>query len=428
MKRTSLSLLAAVGATMVPMTASAQTPVAATPVVATPAPAVAPAATPVATPSTGSAAPFAPVTDAILQDNPAAQGSISSVLSIPHRWADKRVAVFQWSGASNVLAYGTLDNYFAGFRTDSSRGTLTGGYTTPLWGAGLTINFGKQWRTTSDSIDGVYQANNESGETLVADGFAVLGSYKLDDIHLSGNIAWRTAALNDSTWTTSPAVPAGQDRKRFTYSSRFNRISATVGARTYVTGDEGFAWRASATFGDLYLRPSKSRLPAEDSAFENVDIYETRVVGQVGYRFAAPNKSQLNVGLNSEFNMANGKPSDITHAQVNAIDSVDYVWSLSLRPNASILLPIAERWTLLGGAGLSVVYASNDEVAGEEEEVNSSLVSQSPSGNVGLRYAKDIWAVEAQVSSDFLSNGPFFLSGDETANPLAQFALTVNLK
>jgi hypothetical protein len=428
MKRTSLSLLAAVGATMAPMTASAQTPVVATPA---PAPAVAPVATPVATaatPSTGSAAPYAPVTDAILQDNPAAQGSLSSVLSIPHRWADKRVAVFQWTGDSGVLAYGTLDNYFAGFRTASNRGDLTGGYTTPLWGAGLTINFGKQWRTTSDSINGNYVANNESGETFVADGFAVLGSYKLDQIHLSGNVAWRTASLNDSTWTTSPVPPPGQDRKRYTYSSRFNRISATLGARTYVTGDEGFAWRASATFGDLYLRPSKSRLPAEDSAFENIDIYETRIVGQVGYRFAAPNKSQLNVGFNSEFNMQNGKPSDITHDTLNQIDTLDYAWSISLRPTASILLPIAERWTLLGGAGLAIVYGANDVVAGDEEFVRSRLLTQAPTGNVGLRYAKDIWAVEAQVSSEFLTNGPFFLSGDGTANPLAQFALTVNLK
>lgn len=436
MKRTSLYILAAAAASMAaPAPAPAPAPVVATPA---PAPVVEPApvaayTAPVATVGTGSAAPYAPVTDALLQNNPAAQGSLSSVLSIPHRWADKRVAVFQWSGARNVLAYGTMDRYFAGFSTDSTRGTLTGGYTTPDWAVGLAVNFGKQWANATDTLNGTYVVNNEQSKTLVADGFAILGSYKLDDIHLWGKASWQTIA-NDSSWTDTSMVNGAV--KRITFSNRFDRIGVTLGARTYVVGEEGFAWRTSVGIFDNYLRPSGTALAPADSEYENSDVYDFVVKGEAGYRFAAPGKSQLTVGLNTQFNMTNGQPSDVIEPTVNRLDSVDYVYAISLRPNASLLLPLNERWVLLGGAGLEVAYGAIDYFVGDDEGKLSYLTSAAPTGNVGLRYAKDIWAVEAQVGSNFLTNGPYFLSGTPSGDPanqagagvLAQFALTVNLK
>lgn len=431
MKRTMFAFTALAGAAFA---APAPAPVAPAPApVAPPAPvyyAPEPAPAPAAAPGT---APYAPVTDALLQNNPAAQGSISSVLSIPHRWAEKRVAVFQWMTGNNALAYGTMDNYFAGFQAGTQRGDLTGGYTTTLWAAGLKVNFGKAWRATSDSVNGNFQGNQEANGTMIADGFELLGSYNMDPYHLSGAFVWRTIE-NSGSWQTASAT-AGE---RNTYSNRYDSIGIRLGARTYVTEQEGFAWRAGMTLFERYLRPSGSdTIPgsggitvsaAQDSSYEKTEVYDFALTGDVGYRFATANNSMFNVGLNSAFTTTNGKPDAGLTNTITAHDYVDYTWTLRTRPNLGVLLPIFERWTLLGGAGLDVAYTSTDAVRGEDEVKISSLTTAAPTGSLGVRFAKDIWAVQAQVSNDYLSSGPYFMSGDSTAGALVQFALTVNLK
>lgn len=426
MKRSMFAFAALAGTVLA---APAPTPVAAP----APAPAMPVASTytaeptPATAPEAASTAPFAPVTDGLLQNNPAGQGSISSVLSIPHRWAEKRVAVFQWSGdaASNGsgLAYGTMDNIFAGFQVNNGRGDITGGYTTPGWAAGLKVNFGKVWLNTSDSIDGTFQANQEYSATYKADGFELLGSYNMDPYHLYGALVWRTIETSES-WQEAAATPGERD----SYSNRYDSVGIRLGARTYVTG-EGLAWRAGMSYFQRYLRPSGSDLAPADSEFEVAEVHDFALTGDVGYRYATAGNSMFTVGLNSAFRTTNGKPEDVD-SLVSVHDNVDYVWTLSTRPNVGILLPIFERWTLLGGAGVDVVYSSGDGVKGEDEAVISSLTTTAPTGSVGVRYAKEIWAVQAQVSNSYLSSGPYFMSGQGASSPnmLAQFGLTVNLK
>lgn len=427
-------------------------PVAAQAPAAAPAPVAAPYVEPIAAPAPAAVpgnAPYAPVTDGLLQSNPAAQGSISSVLSIPHRWADKRVAVFQWSTGNSVMAYGTLDNYFAGFQTGGTRGDFTAGYTTPGWAAGAKINFGKKSVTTSDSIGGSWVTNQETDSTYTADGFELIGSYKMDPYHLYGAFVWRTLETSAS-WQTASTTPG----ERNTYSRRYDNIGIRLGARTYVTESEGLAWRVGVTMFERFLRPSATDTLATvnpgnvgvtvddwDSTYEKTEVYDLGITGDVGYRFATAANSQFTVGLNSAFNTTNGKPdgfsSDLLDNSVtlrragntlSTYDNVDYSWTLRTRPNVGLLLPIFERWTLLGGAGLDITYTSYDVVRGEDEMVTSSLMTTAPTGSVGLRYAKEIWAIQAQVSNDYLSNGPHFLSGAPTNSALASFGLTVNLK
>jgi len=434
MKRLSLTLAACASAALAAPAAkpAAPAPVAAPEPVAAAEPAYVPAPAPVAAPvaapaaSVGSPAPFAQITDGLVQSNPAGQGSMSSVLSVPHRWAGKRVASFSWT-PGNVLAYGTLDSYFAGFRTNSGRGDLTGGYTTTDWAAGLTVNFAKRWMSTSDSINHVYQPATKASQTYNADGFALVGSYKLDDLHLYGNIAFRN--MPDTSWSVEGKT-AGPNGTSFSYSGEYDSVGATIGVRTYVTGDEGLAWRATFGFADIYMRPSDVELAPADSEYENTDIYVVKATGDVGYRIAAPGKSQLAVGVNSAFTSVNGKPEAITYPDPLSanIDSVDYFWEVTVTPNASVLLPLAERWTFIGGASLQVAYNSSDAEAGEDEANNSSLMTGAPKGSLGVRYAKDNWALQAQVDAGYLNAGPYFMSGNQTGNVLTSVALTVNLK
>lgn len=449
MKRTFLSLASIAGvAAFVPAPGySAPAPIAApAPVAAAPEPAPAPEPVMAPAPTTASNAPYAPITDVLLQSNPASQGSVSSILTIPHRWAEKRVAMFQWSGdtsnKSSVLAYGTMDNIFAGFQANKDRGDFTAGYTTPQWAAGLKVNFGKSWRTTSDSVNGRWQPNKESDATYAADGLELIGSYNMDPYHLSGSLFWRTIETSES-WQT--AAPTAGDRN--TYSNRFDSIGVKLGLRTYVTGKEGFAWRVSLTAAERYLRPSGSErnyqgvriAVMDDSSYEKTEVYDLGLTGDIGYRFATAGNSQFTAGLNSVFNTTNGKPDSI-NVTISNHDKYDYYWTLSTTPNVGLLLPLTERWTLLGGAGLKFAYTSYDIVRGEDEVKISTLTTTAPAGNFGFRYAKDIWAVEAQVSSDLLTNGPYFITGRDGSSTdadghyvaggpaLAQFALTVNLK
>lgn len=113
----------------------------------------------------------------------------------------------------------------------------------------------------------------------------------------------------------------------------------------------------------------------------------------------------------------------------NAKANYDYANTYGLRPNASVTVPVAEHWTLRGGVSYNWYATLSDATQGDPSSFDDVSEIDGTSGSFGLRYGRDRWAVEAQVSNGFLASGPYMISGQSPKdNFLARLGFSVNLK
>lgn len=410
MKRTSLSLLAAVGAAMA---APAPAPVPApTPVVATPAPvAVAEPvayAAPVSTVANGPAAPASPATNTMIQRNIALSGGIDAMSYVPHKYADKSFASFQWSGTNSAEAWAAFDTWATSFRINQGAGDLAGYWLTPDLGLSAIVSMRRQ-RTvsdvTSEPAPGADLHVVTTEDTVLAfDGLELGASVPRGDMHLYASLRARSLGSGDFEEETEASAPGFDTSFSEATASRNFRAGFTVGARTYASPN-GSAWQAQLSYDYDHLRASG----AKDA---NI-VHRLRLSGRWGQRKDIDG-----------YAIAYGVNPLLSH--VDAKSNPDVRDTISLPPNVAIEIPLFQNWTLKGGATLPLVMIYDDAVAEDDEGSVWSLSTNAPTGNVGVRYGRGRWAAEAVVSSAFLSNGPWFLSGQPTPGALAQFALVAN--
>lgn len=407
MKRTSLSLVAAATAVVaLPAMVAAQAPA-----VATPAPAPAPVVAPVAyaAPTTGPAAPISPATNTMIQNNIALTGGINAMSYVPHKYADKSFASFQWAGGSPGSAefWAAFDTWATSFRGNTGNGDLAGYWLTPDLGLGAVLSLRRQRRVldVTDSLFGGELHGVETVDTVVApDGLELLASIPFGGMNLYGNVHARSLGSWDSTVEVEFDGPTNDTSFDHSFSSRNFRAGFTVGARTYAAPN-GSAWQAQFTYDFDHRRPS--------GMDEATYVHRLRLNGRWGQRKDIDGYA-IAYGVNPDFNYVDSKTAPDIQA------------SLVLPPNFAVEIPLFQSWTLKGGATLPIVFSYEDTLASDDESSVMALRTNPPTGNVGLRYARSRWAAEAVVSSAFLNNGPHFLSGTGTAGALAQFALIAN--
>lgn len=419
MKRMTLSLVAAVGAAI-----AAPAPVAAqAPVVATPAPVAAPVAYAAPAPATsnGPAAPASPATNTMIQRNIALTGGIDAMSYVPHKYADKSFASFQWGGTNNIQAWAAFDSWAVNFRTqqDSVRGALrtshhlAGYWLTPDLGLSAAISLDRK-RTvsdvTSEPVPGADLHVVTTEDTVLAfDGLELGASVPRGDMHLYAGLRARSLGSGDFEEETEESIPGRDTSYSEATSSKNFRAGFTVGARTYASPN-GSAWQAQLSYDYDHLRAS-----GEKDA--NI-VHRIRLNGRWGQRKDIDG-----------YAIAYGVNPVLSHVDAKAAPDVRD--TLSLPPNVAIEIPLFQNWTLKGGATLPLTMVYDDAVADDDEGSVWSLNTNAPTGNVGVRYGRGRWAAEAVVSSAFLSNGPYFLTGSTqgyspTNTPLAQFALVAN--
>ena len=402
MKRMTLSLVATVGAAI-----AAPTPVAAqAPVAATPAPAAAPVA--YAAPAAGPVAPPSPATNTMIQRNIALTGGIDAMSYVPHKYADKSFASFQWSGANSAEAWAAFDTWATSFRLNNTAGDLAGYWLTPDLGLSATISLRRQ-RTvsdvTSEPIPGTDVHVVTTEDTVFAfDGIEFGASVPRGDMHLYAGLRARSLGSGDFEEETEASGNGVDTSFSETSASRNFRAGFVVGARTYASPN-GSAWQAQLSYDYDHLRAS-----GEKDA--NI-VHRIRLNGRWGQRKDIDG-----------YAIAYGVNPVLSHVDAKAAPDVRD--TIALPPNVAIEIPLFQNWTLKGGATLPLAMVYDDAVAGDDEGSVWSLNTNAPTGNVGVRYGRGRWAAEAVVSSAFLTNGPYFLSGQPTGAALAQFALVAN--
>lgn len=417
MKRTSLTLATLASAALAapaPAPVAAPTPVAAAEPVYTPAPApaaVAPA------PTTASTAPVTPATNTMVQSNIAIPSGINALSYVPHRYAGKQFAVFQWAQAGGTEAWGAFDTWATNFHLNNGLGDLAGYWMTPDMAIGAVVNFHRagQWVAFEDeftaggtTIKTTYEANSDTA--LVLDGLELVYSQPYGDLGVYANAhfrSWGNTFTADSSIKVSGGGAGVDTSISDEWSGVQRRGGLTIGARTFA-GANGSAWQAQLTWDVLYTRAQ----PGADEVY----THYVRLNGRWGQRRDVENGLIIGYGINPDFQMVDGEENPDVRA------------GLLLPPNLALELPLFQYWTLKGGATLPVRFLYNDTEVGDNEVVNWTLTTEAPVGNVGLRYGRGRWAVEATVANGFLNNGPYFLSGEPTTGALGAFALSVDLK
>ncbi len=422
MKRFSLTLAtfaSAVLAAPAPKPAAPVTvpePVAAAEPAYTPAPAPAPVAVAPA-PTTASTAPVTPATNRMVQSNIALPGGINALSYVPHRYAGKQFAVFQWAQAGGTEAWGAFDNWATNFHLNGGLGDLAGYWMTPDMAVGAVVNFHRagEWLYYEDEftvgtnkIKTTYESNSDTA--LVLDGLELVYSQPYGDLAVFANAHFRSAG-NTFTADSSVKVSGGGAGVDTSISDEWSGVQRrgglTLGARSFA-GANGSAWQAQLTWDVLYTRAQ----PGDDEVY----THYVRAYGRWAKRRDVENGLIIGYGINPEFLMIDGEETPDVRA------------GLLLPPNLALELPLFQNWTLKGGATLPVRFVYNDTEVGDNENVTWTLTSEAPVGNLGLRYGRGRWAAEAGVTNGFLNNGPYFLSGVQDAGTLVNFALAVDLK
>jgi len=395
LKRLSLLPLAAVAA-------FAQTK----PAPAAPAAPVAPATT-YSAPSTAAAgnekeAPLAPVAASLLQGNAAAPVTIDDVLLVPHSSAGQKAVGFEWANASSTQAYILWDKYFAaaqatgGTAATDAQTLASFGYMTPGFGAGLSLAYNEN---RTESVD-----NKRTNTYYNLSQVKLFGSYLLGANDLYGNLTWAKTP-NNTVWQDDPAVPTMPKT-----TQRYDYVGLNLGLRHGpAAGQEGLGWNLAGTGGYNY---SRSATVGDEGGYS----WLFAAFGQVGYSFVVDG-----------INFLPGADAYWVHR--NAKANYDYNNVFAIRPTAAISVPVFEHWTLRGGAAYDIQATLGDATQGDKSSFNDYTTITNTTGNVGLRYSRDRWAVEAQVENSFLASGPYIISGQApSGNFLARLGFTVNLK
>ncbi len=375
------------------------------------------AATAVAAPTSASTAPVTPASNTMIQSNIALPGGINALSYVPHRYAGKQFAVFQWAQADGTEAWAAFDTWATNFHLNNGQGDLAGYWMTPDMGVGAVVNFHRagewvyfedEFTAGTNKIKTTYESNSDTA--LVLDGLELVYSQPYGDLGVYANAhfrSWGKTFTADSSLKISGGGAGIDTSISDEWSGVQRRGGLTLGARSFA-GANGSAWQAQLTWDVLYTRAQ----PGADEVF----THYVRLYGRWGQRRDVENGLIIGYGINPEFLM------------VDAEENPDVRAGLLLPPNLALELPLFQYWTLKGGATLPVRFVYNDSEVGDNENVTWTLTSEAPVGNLGLRYGRGRWAAEAGVTNGFLTNGPYFLSGVQDAGTLVNFALSVDLK
>lgn len=357
------------------------------------------------------AAPLAPVHDELVQWNPAVPRSIGALVQTPSLFLGQRAAAFQWDGGAasyNGVGLAVVDQFFTGFNSVEGKGNLAGGYIASGFGVGANLHFQKEWTETDVGVD------RSTSTSLKPSGFGVFGSMGRNDLLLYGHADWYTPI--DYTKTTVDDNETG---------NRGDAIKVGIGAKTAPKGDLGISWNAALDYAYYEYRTSGT------NSSKTKPLHTIHQLGQLGKTFSADG-FVLAAGVDEKLGYYNalGTAPDTGNSITNigsAIDGPDYGYEFSIEPTLAIIIPIFERWTLKGGAKGGLHFKSSDELAGDDYDGAGELLTNDPTGSVGIRYSRSRWAAEAQITKGFLNRGPYFVSGSGD-DMFASFAITANFK
>lgn len=362
------------------------------------------AATPVAY-NTAASAPLAPIHDDLIMGNPALPGSLGYLMVTPSDYYGKREAAFQWNNGNTVNFDGTglavVDQFFTGFDAVDGQGKLAAGYIAQSFGAGLKVNFDKRGYI-ADEVP--VTQTEEADTTMAPTSFGVFGSAPLGDLTVYGNVDWGTPEDYSSTTTR---IASGTR----TSASRSDALSIGLGVTTPANGDNGLSWRAALKFTHSSTRDAGQ---SDKDASSDYEIVQT---GSLGTTFSASG-FVLATGIADSITYENGKGNGI---------APDWGYKIVVKPTLATILPVFEHWTVKGGTGLAIKYDRADNRVGDDEAISSKLWTANPEAIVGVRYERGRWAAEAAVDNQFLTRGPYFVSGAD-GDLFLSFAVTANFK
>jgi hypothetical protein len=366
------------------------------PATAAPAPVAAPVAyAPVAT--AAEEAPLAPISMQLLQNHPGAPTGVEDVLLVPSANAGQKAVAFEWSGANDAQAYVLWKNYFAaaqytGAAAATDAQTIASfGLMNPAWGAGVSLAYRDSTREDA--------ASNQQTTYRALSQAKLFGSMAWDGKDVYGALLWQKPT--DNVVTTPANGSANTD-------PRTDLVLLDAGVRKYpAAGVEGSAWNGLVTLGYAYDRPAGEKNPM---------IWVANLDGQYGY-----------VLITDGINFLPGIDAYVHYT--NGFADPDYRSAFGVSPYAALILPLYEHWTLKGGARYAVEQTLNDVQQGKPSTFEDHGLITNTTGNVGLRYTRNRWAVEAQIGNGLLTHGPYLISGGAgTGDLFASLALTVNLK
>jgi len=312
---------------------------------------------------------------------------------------------FNLFGGSTLLG---LSNNSDNIYDESNSTSLVLGYSTPAFGFALQYSIAKQWNKTTTDIPAVpgvspgYTITNSGRVTFPGDNIGLYLSLPLGSATAYANANWHTYNLSYYAETEGSPVPQANSWTKVDYS--------------YIDAKAGMLGSAGALNYDAYLNIHRygGTMTSSDEDFSSMG---DKVVTYDSYLHATLNLNLSYAALKNETARVLVGANNMLGAQF--LDEVDAGESgyaggnriaLVITPNILGEVILGDNWLAFAGAkhDIALIFGALYDDADARDDTYSEVTAlQLPTeAFLGIRYQKNNWAFEAQVS-DNVFNNPF---------------------
>jgi hypothetical protein len=270
-------------------------------------------------------------------------------------------------------------------------GTWRSGIATPKWAGGLLINFNKT--TTKD-------AAGETKTVVAGDGFGLFGDFNLGSSDVYGEAALLTGPGNYVKTPATETTPT--------------TIRIMAGWKKDATTEGTHALNAELTLNKSSIESGTPKVTE--------DIMSINFMFSHGYILKAGTGYSVFLGDNSVFTYS----TDDVPATTADPDGM----GISIAPNLVFHKDLGHNFEFTSGAAAALSYntVSNASIAppAPANQEGSRLLTGSANIDLGLRWVKDNFSIQGNLSEALLQAGPNFVSG--ATNPMfAQVGVSLGI-
>jgi len=274
-------------------------------------------------------------------------------------------AAFEMGGGSALLG---LNN------STSNLAALIFGYAFPGFGLALDYSVSKEWYSDKDL--------DESGRiTNPGDNIGLYFSLPLGSLTIYANGRWLTYAQSSS-------IDYDGDVDKWDYSA----VEANLGLKSKF-GSLDYDGHLSV------IRTGGTHIDPDGDKFIDPYTYSGLILGlDLGFTASQISDARVIVGLNTAFGA-------LFYDEIGNTKS-DNVMGLVISPNLLGEAAIFENWLAFAGAMHSISFLAGDGDRNNKTSETQITHSNGTNAYAGIRYQKNSWAFEAQVSANVFNN-PF---------------------
>ncbi|MDD5675228.1 MAG: hypothetical protein PHC61_13750 [Chitinivibrionales bacterium] len=348
----------------------------------------------------------------IMQGNVAADLTTSDYMLIPHLIGDNQFVAGYGLDVNNnaCLTFKSIGfNWLGDIDNNADRLRVKAGLAVSnVFGAGLLYNLNKHGLSDESASNADPVTKGNTSLTAAGDGIGLFGSFNLGFAHLYGDLSYYFASPADSSYhSENTSTPAGGASTTVTADSTHTRFNINVGLLKPGSGQGSMAFGALLNVFDASASDGDAKTIKDNT-------FGIGISGSCGTPISQSEDFAVflggKVGIMTAFYTNGLDTPNVALASVKSSTTFDFY----IRPNVSFQKQLGHGFeTQLGAsANLLDMLLVNSKTHASAKTGSSDVTSNNATVALGLRWKKDNFAIDGELSKTMLASGPYLISGN----------------